>query len=364
MISLHTKWLNGLTNFKLNRTRLILLAPAGAIYGIVGWLRRKFYGRRYTPKTPTICVGNLAVGGTGKTPHTEYLIRLLDQENLAVLSRGYGRKTKGYLDSTDTKIAVTAATFGDEPTQMHQNFPQITVAVCEKRKEGIEMLEQAHDPRIILLDDAFQHLQVQCGLNIILTDYSRPYWKDLPMPAGNLREFSTAAHEAKIIIVSKCPETLTRANAEQMRQQMHLATDQHCYFSTLAYGQPRPVNHVAEEMTLTENTPIHLLTGIANPRPLYHHLKSNFTNLVSTEFPDHHTFSKSEVEKLCHKIAKCDKRTALLTTEKDWMRLQTDEIRGMLQQIPTFVVPVGVRFLFDEGEQFDQEIKGYCSTGL
>lgn len=346
----------------MKKTRLFLLAPAGAIFGTLVWLRRKFYRERFHPQTSTICIGNLAVGGTGKTPHTEYLIRLLQNENIAVLSRGYGRKTKGFLVSTTTDTAVTAENYGDEPTQMHQKFPDIAVAVCERRKEGIEKLEQTIVPDIILLDDAFQHLQVQCGLNILLTDHARPYWKDLPLPAGNLREFSSAAQYADIIIVSKCPETLTPDEAEQIRRRVRLTAGQRCYFSALTYERATPRNRAAEMMELTTETPVCLLTGIANPQPLQNHLSSSFKQISKLEFADHHDFSKKEIQNLCNKFAKSKEKMALITTEKDWMRLQKEEFQEWLQTIPIFVVPIQVKFLFGEETDFQKEILSYCSA--
>lgn len=346
----------------MNKTRLFLLAPVGAIFGAVAWLRRKFYGERFRPQTSTICIGNLAVGGTGKTPHTEYLIRLLQNENIAVLSRGYGRKTKGFLVSTDSHTTVTAENYGDEPAQMHQKFPNIAVAVCERRKEGIEKLEQTIRPDIILLDDAFQHLQVQCGQNILLTDYARPYWEDLPMPAGNLREFSSAAQHADIIIVSKCPETLTQDEAEQLRRRMRLTAGQRCYFSTLAYERATPMNPAAEMMKLTTETPVCLLTGIANPKPLQNHVASSFKNISNLEFADHHNFSKTEIQSLCNKFAKSKEKMALITTEKDWMRLQKETFQESLQTIPIFVVAIRVKFLFGGETDFQKQIQSYCSA--
>ena len=346
-------------NIKLKKARLILLAPFGVIYGVVAWLRRKFHTKPFIPKTPTICIGNIAVGGTGKTPLTEYLIRLLAEENVAVLSRGYGRKTKGFLITTGGEIEVTAETFGDEPTQMHQKFPQIPIAVCEKRKIGIEKLEKGIAPRVILLDDAFQHVQVQCGKKILLAEYARPYWRDFPMPAGNLREFACAAQTADIIIVSKCPKTITEEDTAKFQQSMRLTASQRCYFSAIAYNKITAANRIAHQTNPTSETPVFLLTGIANPKPLYNHVKMLFENVTTFEFSDHHNFNKTEIQRLCQKMAESKEKSILITTEKDWMRLQNTEIEEFLKQIPIFVVPIHIEFLFNKEVEFRQEISNY-----
>ena len=334
------------------------MLPLGAIYGIIGWVRRGLckigWLHPYRSTLPTICIGNLAVGGTGKTPMVEYMIRLFQtNRRVATLSRGYRRKTKGYLNSDNADVKVTAATFGDEPTQLHHKFPDVQVVVCEDRAEGLRQLEHAATPPdIVLLDDAYQHLSVRCDLNLLLTDYARPYYNDFPMPAGRLREFPSAAANADIVIVTKCPQSLTKEEAESIRQKLKLSDTQRCFFTTLAYGEPVAATVAAQNRSLTSSTPLILLTGIANPKPLYDEIKSHFTDIELIAYGDHHAFTCGEIELLCKKVAEKGSSAAIFTTEKDLVRLQIPELKPFTDKLPIFVVPVRVEFLFGEEGKF------------
>ena len=334
------------------------MLPLGAIYGIIGWVRRGLckigWLHPYRSTLPTICIGNLAVGGTGKTPMVEYMIRLFQTDcRVATLSRGYRRKTKGYLNSDNADVKVTAATFGDEPTQLHHKFPDVQVVVCEDRAEGLRQLEHAATPPdIVLLDDAYQHLSVRCDLNLLLTDYARPYYNDFPMPAGRLREFPSAAANADIVIVTKCPQSLTKEEAESIRQKLKLSDTQRCFFTTLAYGEPVAATVAAQNRSLTSSTPLILLTGIANPKPLYDEIKSHFTDIELIAYGDHHAFTCGEIELLCKKVAEKGSSAAIFTTEKDLVRLQIPELKPFTDKLPIFVVPVRVEFLFGEEGKF------------
>lgn len=339
------------------------MLPLGAIYGIIGWVRRGLckigWLHSYRSTLPTICIGNLAVGGTGKTPMVEYLIRLFQSDRrVATLSRGYRRKTKGYLNSDNAEVKVTAATFGDEPTQLHHNFPDVQVVVCEDRAEGLRQLERAATPPdIVLLDDAYQHLSVRCDLNLLLTDYARPYYNDFPMPAGRLREFPSAAANADIVIVTKCPQSLTKEEAESIRHKLKLRDTQRCFFTTLAYGEPVAATAAAQNRSLTSSTPLILLTGIANPKPLYDEVRSHFTDIELLEYGDHHSFTAGEIETLCKKTADKGGSAVLFTTEKDLVRLQLPELKALTDKLPIFVVPVRVEFLFGEEDRFNRMVK-------
>lgn len=336
----------------------ILMLPLGAIYGIIGWVRRGLckigWLHPYRSTLPTICIGNLAVGGTGKTPMVEYMIRLFQtNRRVATLSRGYRRKTKGYLNSDNADVKVTAATFGDEPTQLHHKFPDVQVVVCEDRAEGLRQLEHAATPPdIVLLDDAYQHLSVRCDLNLLLTDYARPYYNDFPMPAGRLREFPSAAANADIVIVTKCPQSLTKEEAESIRQKLKLSDTQRCFFTTLAYGEPVAATATAQNRSLTSSTPLILLTGIANPKPLYDEIRNHFTDIELIAYGDHHAFTCGEIELLCKKVAEKGSSAAIFTTEKDLVRLQIPELKPFTDKLPIFVVPVRVEFLFGEEGKF------------
>lgn len=308
---------------------------------------------------PTICIGNVAVGGTGKTPHTEYLIRILSEKyRVATLSRGYGRKTSGYLLAEPTSLATE---IGDEPLQMKVKFPGTTVAVCESRVKGLQTLEiLAPRPEVVLLDDAFQHLAVRCGIQIVLTDYARPYYTDFPMPAGNLREFGSAVREADAVIVTKCPENLTPREATEIEGKLGLRAGQRCFFTTLCYQNPTPLTSSAQNLNLTSGTKIFLLTGIAHPEHLYQYLSSQYSDIESFEFGDHHRFTRVEILALRKKIAAFSENAAMMTTDKDAARLRGTELWELLSDMPVFSIPVAVKFLWNE-DGFISLVDNYIS---
>ena len=339
--------------------RLILLFPIGAIYGAITLLRRKLHNKlsiRFTPKdTPIISIGNLAVGGTGKTPHTEFLIRMLQEKyRVATLSRGYKRATSGYILADTTS---TAAQIGDEPMQMHQKFPAVSVAVCESRKEGIEQLQKLPTPpQVILLDDAYQHIAVKAHLQLLLTNFAAPYPTDFPLPAGNLREFSCAAHEADIVVVTKCPPTLSPKEVETIEKKLHLQSHQQCYFSTLLYDAPRPLTEAAQQFSLNEKTHILLFTGIAHSELIFQYLASQYTDVKSIAFNDHHHYQEKEVDRICQIAASSTHQTALFTTEKDAARLYGTPLWSKLEGMPLFSLPISVKLLWNE-QEFTQQIE-------
>ena len=339
------------------------MIPFGAAYGIIGLVRRWLYKigwiSSFQSALPTICVGNLAVGGTGKTTMVEYLLRHLQTDHkVATLSRGYKRKTKGYLNSTDERVVVTASTFGDEPTQLHHKFPDVQVVVCEDRAEGLRKLEQAATPPdIVLLDDAYQHLSVRCDLNLLLTDHARPYCTDFPMPAGRLREFPSAAANAHAVIVTKCPKSLTKEEASVIRKKLKLTPSQSCFFTTLQYDELIPMTPVAEQMPLTPDSSVILLTGIANPKPIQQDISKQFSDIEIINYTDHHSFTTKEMAALCKKTAEKGKDTVIITTEKDAARLRDTHICNLTDTLPLFVLPVRVKFLFDKEEEFILMVK-------
>ncbi len=336
----------------MSKIRLILLWPVGLIYGVIGLIRRRIRKHRYQPEILTICVGNLAVGGTGKTPMIEYLVRQLGSAHkVGTLSRGYKRATEGFLSSLQEE--VNAETFGDEPTQIHQKFPDIEVAVCESRVEGVKrMLATPNAPNLILLDDAYQHIAIKSAVNLILTDYTKPYTEDFPLPAGHLREFPCAAREADAIVVTKCPPTLTRQEANAIQQKLNVSAQQQCFFSTIRYQPPQPVTALAKRTPLNESSTVFLLTGIANPKPLYEKMSERFSHIIPIQFTDHHNFSKKELESLRQKVAESKHPCAVMTTEKDWWRMQREETAAEVSELPVFVVGIEMEFLLGGGEPF------------
>ncbi len=345
----------------------VLLYPLSLIYGSVAairrWLYRKGVLSAYQPPIPTIGVGNLAVGGTGKSPHVEYLVRLLsEQYNIATLSRGYKRKTKGFVLANElSPNELSAETLGDEPLQFFSKFPHIKVAVDEKRKEGIEeLMRRFPDLECIILDDCYQHLQVKPQQNILITEYKAPYAKDYPMPAGRLREFRSAARYADVVIVSKCPAELTEEQASEMRNLLKLQDYQQLFFTTMHYGELVALNKCGKQHQVTTQTEVVLLTAIAHPEPLITYLSQKYKIIHHYHFADHHYFAAEELEEIKREFfADCTKNRVLITTEKDSMRLIYSKLSKNLENIPLYVQPIMPLFLFQGETQFIQILEDY-----
>ena len=311
-----------------------LLLPFAILYGLGVRLRHFLYDRGWLSSKrypfPILCVGNLAVGGTGKTPMVEYLVRLLGQEQVAILSRGYRRKTKGFVLADDS---ATAMTLGDEPYQYHRKFPRATVAVCESRQEGIERLLENPHFKYIILDDAFQHRKVQAETNLLLTSYDKLYTQDFLLPVGSLRDIRSRAHKAQIIIVTKCPE-LTQTEQEKIIQQLKPLPSQKVYFTTIAYSDRVYSHEDSQALKDFIATPFTLVTGIANPTPLVDFLEKQGASFEHLAYSDHHHFSNRELEFLRQK-------GRILTTEKDYVRLE-----GALSTL--YYLPIETQFLNDQ----------------
>jgi len=345
-----------------------LLLPAGWIFGLVALVRRWLYKRgvlkSYRPRIPTVCVGNIAIGGTGKTPHAAYIIKLLSEEwTVAMLSRGYGRISKGYvLANTTPKELLSAELIGDEPLLLHQRFPELPLAVDGNRQEGIRFLKK-YDPEIdvVVMDDAYQHLSLRPSFRMVLTEYRRPYFKDSPMPAGRLREFPSAVSDADLVIVTKVDEPAEAVNREHWRLQLNLRPDQPLFFTHYRYCPPEPVTESAMTHTPDETDRVVLLTGIARPDPLVDYLKSSFQVYRHISFPDHYRYAKFEIDLIRqHYFTRKEKNTIIFTTEKDWMRLQAPEVKKTVSLLPVYILPIEVEFLFDnEKDTFDKILKDH-----
>lgn len=327
-----------------------LLYPLAWIFGGVAWLRRWLYNRdllkSYQPEIPVVCVGNIAIGGTGKTPHADFITRTLaENHHVAMLSRGYGRTSKGYiLSNTTPEEQLTAELIGDEPMLLHQRFPDLPLAVDEDRKDGIEKLQAyAPETEVIVMDDAYQHLSVSPTLKMILTEYERPYFKDYPLPAGRLREYPSAVRDADLVIVTKVTDE--QVNRNLWRKQLKISDNQPLFFTRYRYGKPEPVTPPAKEFALDDNTEILLLTGIARSNPLLEHLQQTYRIARHFKFQDHHRYTSSEIESI-KKYFKPN--SVLFTTEKDWMRLQYSHIKNSLSLLPVFIIPIEVDFLTEE----------------
>jgi len=341
---------DSMKNFRL------LLLPFGFIYGVITAARNLVFNLKikeiYEIPVKSICVGNLSVGGTGKTPHVAYIVELLKSEHeIQILSRGYGRKTKGYflLDENST-----AENVGDEPLFYHKQFKNADVAVCESRKIGVENLLKLKENQIIILDDAFQHRAVKAGLNIIITDFNQPYFKDLMLPAGNLREWISGRKRADIVVVSKCKLNLDQETKGRFKQKLKFNPDS-IYFSSIKYGELCAFNL---NSTLYSFTKVLLVTGIANPIPLFEYLKENF-DVELLQFPDHHAFSMDDIHKIHKKFDTfVSDNKAIVTTEKDFMRLQSKKYKSVIDQKPWFYQKITVEL--DRELEFKKEIKNYA----
>ncbi len=341
----------------------ILLYPFSLVFSSIITLRNLFYEAGLLKATsfsiPVINVGNLSVGGTGKTPHIEYLIRLLSPYvKTATLSRGYKRRTKGF---RLVNLRDNAAQSGDEPLQFKWKFPNMPVAVSESRNTGIPQLVKYHpDVQAILLDDAFQHRSVIPGLNILLTEYNNLFVDDLLLPAGRLREPKSSYVRADIIIVSKCPDDLSDEEIQIVRHKIKPYNFQKLLFSRYEYGNPYFLFDRSITINLREDINVHLIAAIANVEYLYSYLDktSNVVNIIKYE--DHHYYSNLEIEQL-KKVYENNEveNTIFLTTEKDATRLLMHQEYIQKHKIPIFVLPVEVAFLNEDGVEFDAAIKQF-----
>ncbi|MGY3213019.1 tetraacyldisaccharide 4'-kinase [Mucilaginibacter sp. HD30] len=343
----------------------LLLFPFSLVYGLIIIMRNWLYDAGLLVSRefdiPVIAVGNLEIGGVGKSPMTEYLIRLLKTNNkLATLSRGYGRTTKGFLVADKN---TNASQIGDEPAQFKYKFPELTVAVCEKRVVGIEQLKGHHD--VIILDDAYQHRAVKPGLSILLFDYNSIKQAQFLLPAGNLREPFSGRWRADIIVISKCPENINDAMQKKIADKINPLPYQQLYFSTISY---MPLYDIAGSRASAEiddaGTTVFLLTGIANPTPLVDHIKTQTLNVIHHNYPDHHSFSLKNITKLADDFSACkSQKKLIITTEKDAQRLGLHELKEILNQLPVYIQPIGVKFLHHQ-QNFDQTVLNYVREHL
>jgi tetraacyldisaccharide 4'-kinase len=345
------------------------LLPLSHIYGAATYFRNKLFDwgilQSKSFNIPTICIGNISVGGTGKTPHTEYLVNLLrNQYKVAVLSRGYKRHSRGYLLANEDS---QARVIGDEPFQIKNKFSDIRVAVDENRCHGIEQLLQLKDPEVdvILLDDAFQHRYVKAGINILLTDYNRLFCEDKLLPAGRLRESRKGKNRAQIVIVTKCPADIKPIDFKIISKQLDLFPFQKLYFSTFQYGKLTPVFKNLEQTeralsSIQADEQILLLTGIASPLTLVNELHNYTSHVDYLAFDDHHDFSAKDMELLHERFnqIKAEKKI-IVTTEKDAARLLhhpalKNELKSYL-----YALPIEVKILQNQEKKFNQNIIGY-----
>ena len=341
------------------------LVPFSWLYGIATKTRNKLFDWGILPAEefdiPVISVGNLAVGGTGKTPHIEYLIELLRPKyRVAVLSRGYKRKSRGFVLADEKS---TAREIGDEPYQIKRKFPDITVAVDANRRRGIKSLKEGFpDLDVILLDDAFQHRFVTPLVSIVLTDYNRALHLDKLLPAGRLRESRHELSRADIVIVTKCPVEMKPIEYNLIARWLHLFPYQNLYFTSLSYGNLQavfPQSGETKEMGLKNisgNDGLMVMTGIANPSPMVKHIAHFHTPQIELHYPDHHNFSTSDLNEITTRFQSMNgEKNYIVTTEKDAARLRTAHLDDSIKR-GLYFLPIRVRFMRHAGTSFDEKI--------
>lgn len=341
----------------------ILLYPFSLVYGFVISLRNLFYDSGVLKASkfslPIINVGNLTMGGAGKTPHIEYLIRLLkDYINVATLSRGYKRKSKGFKWVNYNDNAEQA---GDEPLQFRRKFNEIQVAVAESRSFAIpQIVQRFPQTHTILLDDAFQHRSVDAGLNILLTEFDKPYTRDMLLPAGRLREFRSGSERANIVIVSKCPQKITEQEKSDLREELQLEDNQRLFFSYYHYLNPYFIFDKNITKPLDKNLKVIVLAALAKADYLLDYLNDTVDVIQIVKFEDHHYFSAQEMGRLAITLEEYkDEEIIILTTEKDAIRLELHRDFINDQSLSIFVLPIEVKFHFNESELFDRSIKDF-----
>ena len=353
----------------MGESKNIFLYPVSLLYGLITGIRNFLYNTGVLPSEefniPIICVGNITVGGTGKTPHTEYLAALLRKNfKVATLSRGYKRKTR------DFRVATSASRvneIGDEPLQIFRKYPDVLVTVDRNRVKGVNRILQANpETEVIILDDAFQHRRITPGFSILLSDFERLIVRDHMLPFGNLRESIGNMRRADILLITKSPETISPIQRRLIVKEVDKAPYQNLYFTSLTYHTPMPVFDTgiyAEtqfDLSECEGYGIVLVTGIANPRPLKEYLNNFFKEIIHLQFPDHYNFKEKDIANISKAYNELKSRTKyLFTTEKDALRLREFTTFADLIRSAFFYIPVGIKFLNDDKEEFDNLIIDY-----
>ena len=346
----------------------LLLYPFSWLYGLVVYFRNQFYDYNMLKSKefdiPVISIGNITVGGTGKTPHVEYLVDLLREKfEVATLSRGYKRKTSGfkYVETNSTVYEV-----GDEPLQIKRKFPEVTVSVCENRVNGVETLtstELEKTPDVVLLDDAFQHRRITPGINILLIDYNRPIKEDTLLPVGRLREGVSQMRRANIIIITKCPNEVTPIMRRILMKDVNLKPYQEIYFTAFDYQEIKPVFNgprLDNKFYEDKKHALLILTGIASPKPVHKYLKHYSENTEILTFPDHHNYTEDDIQTIMQKFESIQaEKKIIITTEKDSVRLKDmGELSIEFKEV-LYYLPAKVRFLEKEGKSFNKKIFNY-----
>ncbi|MGY6561617.1 MAG: tetraacyldisaccharide 4'-kinase [Luteibaculaceae bacterium] len=326
----------------------ILLFPISILYGLIVRVRHFLFEvgvlKSVQPRIKTLCVGNLSMGGTGKSPMMEFLIRNLQHEfNLATLSRGYGRKTKGFLPV----LEPNPSKFGDEPSVFKQKFPELPVFVGEDRVKAVQSIEKDVNLNCILLDDAFQHRALKAHVNLVITDYNKPFYRDFFFPTGNLRDSVSALKRADILVFSKCPESLSEQEKQTIRTRVksYGNPEMAVFFSGITYGHLYPIHAPTQELAYPEKALC--VTGIANPKPLLSFLESRLNQTSALSFPDHYVFTAADAATIEQKARALGDNPTLITTEKDAVRLLSI-VPHFKAPLSILVQPIQIHFFGDE----------------
>ncbi len=348
-----------------------LLFPFAFLYGFIVWIRNRMFDhgllRSHEYKIPIIGVGNITVGGTGKTPHVEYLVKLLYKTHrVTVISRGYKRQTKGLVEATELS---TGKQIGDEPKQMKQKFPESSVIVSASRTLAIQKImagQVGNNPEVIILDDAFQHRYVKPGLSILLMDFNRPIYEDSMLPLGRLRESASEKSRADIVIVTKSPVDLKPIDRRIISKNLNLFPYQTLLFSYLQYGELCPMFDSLGTLTLdeckTNEFSVLLLTGIGSPAPLKSYIADFFTEVLGLHYADHYRYGEKDIAKIKSMYEKIPSSNKIIvTTEKDAVRLR--DVKNLEEKaLPLFYIPIEIAFLDNSADEFDKKIKAFVHT--
>jgi len=340
------------SNWFLKSFRILLL-PFSIVYWLAVWIRNFFYDTKILRSSsfglPVICVGNISVGGTGKSPMVEFLIgHLKDKFKLATLSRGYKRKTTGYALANEH---TTSLDIGDEPMLFHRKFPDVPVAVGEERLFAIpQLLQDRPGTQVIILDDAFQHRAVNAGLNILLTDCNNLFTRDFYLPTGDLRDLRSGYKRADIVVVTKCKFEMTEEEADAIKNEIQPLSKQLLYFSSIQYGNPYHITRLTP-FELDTNTEVLLVTGIASPQPLKKLLEDKCYTYQLMSYSDHYIFRIDDLRDIGRRFDRIEApKKIILTTEKDAMRLM--KFKNELENLPVYVIPISHHFLFEQEKKF------------
>lgn len=344
--------------FPMSKIRLALF-PLSIVYDVITRIKNFLYSSHlvFSKKfdLPIIVIGNLSTGGTGKTPHTEFVANLIKPiKKTAVLSRGYGRKTTGYLLANNTSKPEQ---IGDEPLQIKYNIPDIDVAVCEDRVTGINQLIENQSSEAIILDDAFQHRKVTGSMYILLTTYHQPFYDDFVLPAGNLRESGSNKNRADVIIITKCPAAMKPDKRTEITKRINPSSTQQLFFTQISYQAPLPF---FKSFKFDPIKNVLLVTGIVHPKPLASHLISMGKTVKRLSFQDHHAYSKIDVAKMVTALNYFESDFAIVTTSKDAVKLKP-LFRDFYPHIPVFEIPITISVLFNQESELKKILTNHVT---